>query len=106
MYVRTYLQAAHDGGCRIIAVMKGGYSYHLTSLFSVSKDEEFIGTEDGRYPRATVSLTASRLRSHSTKSIMARAKARERSSERHTVRCCTDSDNNGSTELAVRVTYW
>jgi hypothetical protein len=32
----THLQAAHEGGCSSIAMMKGGYSYHSIVFFRVS----------------------------------------------------------------------
>jgi hypothetical protein len=100
----THLQAAHEGGCSSIAMMKGGYSYHSIVSFRVSavhdreeEEEAFIAFWD--------ILFASRCKSHSMKSIIARAKLRERSLMRDAERWCTNSTEKGSRAFAVRVTW-
>ena len=116
-----YLQAAHVGGWRSIWVMKGGYSYHLIASFknwsvlvteTDDVDDDDDGDEDDDDDNCPVAfcvlwkrLVASLNRSHSTKSIIASAKERAKSSVRDTVRCLMNSAENGSRIFALSVTW-
>ena len=91
--------------------MKGGYSYHFMASFKHLSVlvTEIVENDDDDCP-ATFSVMSKRLaaslrRSHSTKSIMASAKERAKSSVRETVRCWINSAEKGSRIFALRVTW-
>jgi hypothetical protein len=91
-------------------MMNGGYSYHWTVFFKVSavydwEEEEEEEEEEEAFTAFCESLFASRCKSHSMKSIIARAKLRERSLMRDAERWCTSSTEKGSRAFAVRVTW-